>query len=182
MAILNIIKVPAEVLRIKAKAVKTVDNEIRTLIDNMVETMRQAPGVGLAAPQVGIPSRIIVVEYGEESEDQEDTSKQLFTLINPEIIKASKETVMGVEGCLSIPNMIGEVERHESITVKALNKFGQPVKIKSEGWLARIFQHEIDHLNGILFTDRAVALSMVENENTEEIEAQQHSSLDEVSN
>ena len=182
MAILNITKVPAEVLRIKAKAVKEIDNDVRILLDNMIDTLRAAPGVGLAAPQVGIPSRIIVIEYGEEDEEQEEINKKLFTLVNPEIIKASKETVMGVEGCLSIPNIIGEVERHESITVKALNKFGQPVKIKSEGWLARIFQHEIDHLNGILFTDRATTLSVVENDNTEEIEAQQHTSLNDITN
>ena len=182
MAILNITKVPAEVLRIKAKAVKEIDNDVRILLDNMIDTLRAAPGVGLAAQQVGIPSRIIVIEYGEEDEEQEEINKKLFTLVNPEIIKASKETVMGVEGCLSIPNIIGEVERHESITVKALNKFGQPVKIKSEGWLARIFQHEIDHLNGILFTDRATTLSVVENDNTEEIEAQQHTSLNDITN
>jgi peptide deformylase len=76
-------------------------------------------------------------------------------MINPEIVKASEEKVLGVEGCLSIPNIQGEVERHEAIQVKGLNRFGKPLKLKVDGWMARIFQHEIDHLNGVLFTDRA---------------------------
>jgi peptide deformylase len=171
MSILNITKVPADVLRVKAKVVKKVDSDIQEIIDNMVETLHDAPGVGLAAPQVGISSRIIVVEWGDDENDE--APKRLFTLVNPEITRNSSETEIGVEGCLSIPNIIGEVERFESIVVKALNRQGQPVKIKANGWLARIFQHEIDHLNGILFTDRATALSIIDNENPEEIEAQQ---------
>jgi peptide deformylase len=125
----------------------------------MIETMRAAPGVGLAAPQVNISERLIVVEYGEEeeeeSEGQQEGPKKLFVMINPEILKASQETLLGVEGCLSIPNLVGEVERHATIQVKGLNRHGKPMKVKAQGWLARIFQHEIDHLNGILFPDRA---------------------------
>lgn len=171
MSILTITKVPADVLRIKAKPVKKVDTEIQALIDNMVETLHDAPGVGLAAPQVGVSSRVIVVEWGDDEDDE--APKKLFALINPEITRNSQETEFGVEGCLSIPNIVGEVERYESVMVKGLNRQGQPVKIKAKGWLARIFQHEIDHLNGILFTDRASALSIIENQNPEEIEAQQ---------
>jgi peptide deformylase len=125
----------------------------------MVETMREAPGVGLAAPQIGLSDRLIVVEYYEHEEDEdeenEDAPKKVWAVLNPEIVKASEEKRMGIEGCLSIPNLVGEVERHAAVQVKGLNRHGKPMKIKAEGWLARIFQHEIDHLNGVLFTDRA---------------------------
>jgi len=159
MALRKIVTLPQPVLRRKAHTVTKFDKKLQTLIDDMIETMRAAPGVGLAAPQVSISERLIVVEYGEE-EDEEDEGrpegpKKLFVMINPEIVKTSPETLMGVEGCLSIPNLVGEVERHAAIQVKGLNRHGRPMKVKAEGWLARIFQHEIDHLNGMLFPDRA---------------------------
>src|SRR3990172_6531841 len=155
MALRKIVTLPQPVLRRKAHTVTKFDKKLQTLIDDMIETMRAAPGVGLAAPQVSISERLIVVEYGEE-EDEEDEGrpegpKKLFVMINPEIVKTSPETLMGVEGCLSIPNLVGEVERHAAIQVKGLNRHGRPMKVKAEGWLARIFQHEIDHLNGMLF-------------------------------
>jgi peptide deformylase len=137
------------------------DSDLQTLIDDMIETMRAAPGVGLAAPQVSVSQQLAVIEYAEEEDEEEGNEskppkpKKLFVIINPEIIRASEEMVAGVEGCLSIPGLVGEVERYESLQVKALNRHGRPVKIKAEGWLARIFQHEIDHLNGVLFPDRA---------------------------
>ena len=159
MTLRKIVTLPEPVLRRKARAITTFDKNLRTLIDDMIETMREAPGVGLAAPQVNISERLIVVEYAEEQEEeaegQPEKPKKLFVLINPEIVKSSAETLMGVEGCLSIPNLVGEVERHAVIQVKGLNRHGKPAKVKAEGWLARIFQHEIDHLNGILFPDRA---------------------------
>ena len=157
MALRKIVTLPETVLSRKARAVARVDKNLQTLIDDMVETMREAPGVGLAAPQIGLSERIIVIEYyeREEDEEQEDAPKKVWALINPEIMKSSEETLIGVEGCLSIPGLVGEVERHAAVQVKGLNRHGKPVKIKAEGWLARIFQHEIDHLNGILFTDRA---------------------------
>ena len=159
MALRKIVTLPEPVLRRKARTITTFDKNLQTLIDDMIETMRQAPGVGLAAPQVNISERLIVVEYAEEQEEEDDGQpekpKKLFVLINPEIVKSSAETLMGVEGCLSIPNLVGEVERHAVIQVKGLNRHGKPAKVKAEGWLARIFQHEIDHLNGILFPDRA---------------------------
>ena len=159
MALRQIVTLPEPVLRRKAHTVTKFDKNLQTLIDDMIETMRAAPGVGLAAPQVSISERLIVVEYGEEEEDesegQQEGPKKLFVMINPEIVKTSPETLMGVEGCLSIPNLVGEVERHAAIQVKGLNRHGKPMKVKAEGWLARIFQHEIDHLNGILFPDRA---------------------------
>jgi peptide deformylase len=137
--------------------VTTFDKNLHTLIDDMVETMREAPGVGLAAPQIGLSERLIVVEYYEKEEDEEneEAPKKVWAVLNPEIVKASEETLMGVEGCLSIPGLVGEVERHAEVQVKGLNRHGKPMKVKAKGWLARIFQHEIDHLNGVMFTDRA---------------------------
>ena len=161
MALREIIFLPEPILRRKAKPVTKFDKELQVLIDDMIETMREAPGVGLAAPQVNIPQQLAVIEYAEgedEEEENEDTPpkpKKLYVLINPEIVKASEEKIMGVEGCLSIPGIQGEVERHEAIQVKALNRYGKPQKLKVDGWMARIFQHEIDHLNGVLFTDLA---------------------------
>jgi len=159
MALRTIVTLPEPVLRRKARTVTTFDKNLQTLIDDMIETMREAPGVGLAAPQVNVSERLIVVEYAEEEDEegegQPEKPKKLFAVINPEIVKSSAETIMGVEGCLSIPNLVGEVERHAAVQVKGLNRHGKPMKIKVDGWLARIFQHEIDHLNGILFPDRA---------------------------
>ena len=157
MTLRKIVTLPDTVLRRKAHAVTKFDKTLHTLIDDMVETMREAPGVGLAAPQIGLSERIIVIEYfeREEDEEKEDAPKKVWAVLNPEIIKASEERVMGVEGCLSIPGLVGEVERHAAVQVKGMNRHGKPMKIKAEGWLARIFQHEIDHLNGVLFTDRA---------------------------
>jgi peptide deformylase len=157
MTLRKIVTLPEPVLRRKARAVTRFDKNLQVLIDDMVETMRDAPGVGLAAPQIGLSERLIVIEYYEREEDEEneDAPKKVWAVLNPEIIKASEEKLMGVEGCLSIPGLVGEVERHAAIQVKGLNRHGKPLKIKAEGWLARIFQHEIDHLNGVLFTDRA---------------------------
>lgn len=160
MAIREITLVPEPVLRRKAHKITTFDKDLQVLIDDMIETLRDAPGVGLAAPQIGISSRLIVVEYSEEEEEEgedgkEPAPKKLYVVINPEISQASEEKENGVEACLSIPGMAGEVDRHSQVVVKGQNRRGQPVKIKAEGWLARIFQHEIDHLDGVLFTDRA---------------------------
>lgn len=157
MTIRTIVTVPEAVLRRKARPVTKFDESLQTLIDDMVETMRAAPGVGLAAPQVAVSQQVIVVEYPLNDEDEEARPK-LFVVINPQIVKSSPETVNGIEGCLSVPELVGEVERAEEITVKGQNRRGQPIRIKAKGWLARIFQHEIDHLNGVLFTDRATRI------------------------
>ncbi len=154
MTLRTIVTLPDPVLRKKARPVTRFDRDLQTLIDDMVETMRSAPGVGLAAPQVGLSDRLIVVEYPED-EEKEDAPKKLYVVVNPEIKEMSEETEMGIEGCLSIPGLHGEVERSLAVTVKGLTRHGQPVKIKARGWTARIFQHEIDHLDGIVFTDRA---------------------------
>ena len=153
MTIRDIVFVPDPVLRIKAKKVTNFDNTFNQLIDDMLETMREAPGVGLAAPQVGISQQLVVIEFGDE--DDEDVPKKVYVLVNPEIVKYSDEKVMGIEGCLSVPGLVGSVERAEGVVVKSLNRYGKPQKHKVSGWLARIFQHEIDHLEGIIYTDRA---------------------------
>ncbi len=160
MAILEIVKEPHKVLHRKARPVSDFGPELQQLIDDMVGTMREAPGVGLAGPQVNQLLRVIVVEFGDEEDDE--APLKLFTLVNPEISKMSKETVMGIEGCLSIPELVGDVSRAVSVTVKAQTRHGQVTKIKASGWLARIFQHEIDHLNGVLFTDRTDVIYRVE--------------------
>jgi len=164
MALRTIITLPDQVLRRKARPVARFDKNLQSLIDDMIESMRAAPGVGLAAPQVDVSERVIVIEYAEEEEGAEQDEQteekprpkpKLFALVNPEILRVSEETVLGVEGCLSIPGLVGEVERNAAVQVRGLNRHGRPLKVKAEGWLARIFQHEIDHLNGVLFTDRA---------------------------
>jgi peptide deformylase len=163
MTVREIVFVPEPVLRKKAKTVTRFDEKLQALIDDMVETMREAPGVGLAAPQVGELQRVIVVEYFENEEDEElenaaEAPKKLYTIVNPEITRKSAEVETGTEGCLSVPGYNGEVERHLAITVKGQNRYGQPVTLKLKDWTARIFQHEIDHLNGVLFTDLATRI------------------------
>jgi peptide deformylase len=155
MAIRDIVTLPDPVLRRKAKPVSRFDESLQSLIDDMIETMRMAPGVGLAAPQVGVSARVIVVEYAENQEE-EDAPKKLYVVVNPEIKQLSPEAEVGVEGCLSIPGLQGEVERPLEVRIKGLTRRGQPVRIKAKGWMARIFQHEVDHLNGVVFTDRAI--------------------------
>lgn len=167
MGIREIVALPNPVLRRKARKVTEFGPELQTLIDDMVETMRVAPGVGLAAPQVDVPLRVIVVEYGEEDEEGEKAPPKLYAVVNPEITRTSTETEVGVEGCLSIPGFVGDVERSLAITVKGQNRRGQPVRIKADGWLARIFQHEIDHLEGVLFTDRAERVWKPDHETTQ---------------
>ncbi len=153
MATREIVTLPDPVLRRKARKVTVFDKEFQTLVDDMIETLRAAPGVGLAAPQVNVSQRLIVVEYGDD--EDESVPKRLFVVANPEIVLASAEMELGTEACLSIPGLVGDVERHAQITVKGLTRHGKPTKVKVEGWLARIFQHEIDHVDGVLFTDRA---------------------------
>ena len=144
------------VLRRETQPIEEFDENLQQLIDNMVDTMRDEPGVGLAAPQVGISRKLVVVEFGDE-EDPEKPAK-LYAVANPEIVEISEEVETGVEGCLSIPGMVGEVERPVAVVVKGKNAKGKSIKIRAHGWLARIFQHEIDHLNAVLFTDRATTV------------------------
>jgi peptide deformylase len=136
------------VLHQKSRKVARVDTSIQRLLDDLVETMLDAPGAGLAANQIGVPLRVCVVK-GDEN--------QIWGLVNPVIVKTAG-TQVGYEGCLSKPGWVGEVERHEAVVVKGLNRHGKEVRIKSTGFTARAFQHELDHLDGILFTDRLTSL------------------------
>lgn len=167
MAIREIITLPNKSLRRKAQKVTSFGEDLQTLIDDMVETMRAAPGVGLAAPQLDVPMRVIVVEFAENDEEDEQKPAKLYMVVNPEITRFSSEEEVGTEGCLSIPGIVGDVERPQTITLKGLNRRGQPMKIKASGWLARIFQHEVDHLNGVLFVDRAEKVWHIEGETTQ---------------
>jgi len=144
--ILNIRKIGDPVLRTKSRELTQVTDQTREILDNMAETMYAAPGVGLAAPQVGILQRLVVIDVGEDY--------GLVQLINPVITEYSEEKEIIEEGCLSIPGREGEVIRSKSVTVKALNRDGKKIEIKAEGYLARAIQHEVDHLNGILFVDK----------------------------
>lgn len=160
MTIREIVVLPNDVLRRKAHKVSDFGPELQTLIDDMIETMRSAPGVGLAAPQVNVSQRVIVVEFGDE--EDEEIPPKLYVVVNPEIKRPSRETSLGTEGCLSIPDLLGEVDRPVSATVRGINRRGHPIKIKASGWLARIFQHEVDHLNGVLFIDLAERIFTLE--------------------
>ena len=160
MAVREIVTLPQSVLRQKAHKVTDFGPDLQALVNDMVETMRQAPGVGLAAPQVDESLRLIVVEYGDDAD--ENVPPKLYVVANPEITRSSEEKVVGVEGCLSIPGIQGDVERNVAVTVKGLNRQGRAMTVKAQGWLARIFQHEIDHLDGILFVDRAQKLWQAE--------------------
>lgn len=143
MAIRQIRKVGDDVLRKKSKIVEKIDQKILTLLDDMYETMKEADGVGLAAPQIGILKRIAVIDVGEG----------LVEIINPQIIERKGEQI-GDEGCLSVPNEYGSVKRPNYVKVKALNRDGKEVIIEGEEFFARALCHEIDHLDGVLFTDK----------------------------
>ena len=135
---------PDPVLRQKAKRVRTIDSSIKKLIENMRETMHHIRAVGLAAPQVGVPLRVIVIGMP----DAED-----IALINPEVVRRKGERLV-TEGCLSVPGYFGEIKRAESITVKGLDPSRKEIRIKASELLAQVLEHEIDHLNGVLYIDR----------------------------
>jgi peptide deformylase len=147
MGVLEIRKAGDKVLKEQAAPVARIDKKIKRLLDDMVQTMYEAEGVGLAAPQVGVSVRVVVIDAGDG----------LIELINP-VITGAEGCETGAEGCLSIPGVYGDVERHAKVTVEGLNREGKKVCITGTGLLARALQHEIDHLEGILFIDRADTL------------------------
>ncbi|HHX23609.1 MAG: peptide deformylase [Tepidanaerobacteraceae bacterium] len=147
MALRNIREYGDDVLRKKSKKVTVFNERLKLLISDMIETMTNAEGVGLAAPQVGILKRVIVIDVGEGA----------FALINPEIVSQEGE-VIEAEGCLSIPGVYGEVPRPAKIKVKAQDVRGMPIEVEGEGLLARALSHEIDHLDGKLFVDKAIKI------------------------
>lgn len=153
MAVREILTSEHPALRQKAKKVKKIDASLQRLIDDMIETMEDAPGQGLAAPQIGVGLRVIVVDAKPGDTDDDETEKPVkLQLVNPEIVSKNGEQ-FGEEGCLSIPGYVGNVRRAMTVTVKGLNRKGREVKIKATHNLARALQHEIDHLDGILYTD-----------------------------
>jgi len=145
MAIRMIRKLGDDILRKKSRPVDKIDKNVITLLDDMIETMKDANGVGLAAPQVGVLKRVVVIDVGDGP----------LELINPKII-SQKGTQLEVEGCLSVPGKWGEVERPVEVVVEALNRNGEPITITGTGLLAIAISHEIDHLDGILFVDKVV--------------------------
>ena len=143
MAVLPIRLFPDSILKQKSKRVRTIGNSIERLIGNMIETMHAAAGVGLAAPQLGTPLRVIVIGIPE---------KEDMVLINPEVVRRTGERLVD-EGCLSIPGYIGQIKRAESVTIKGRDQNGKEIRIKADGLLAQALEHEIDHVNGVLYID-----------------------------
>jgi peptide deformylase len=170
MPVRKIVYLDNPILRQKARKVTAFDAALKHLVDDMLETVRDAPGVGLAAPQIDVGQRVIVVRVPPAEPDEEDPSPdagKTWAVINPEITRASEEMVEGAEACLSIPGYAGEVSRHQSVVVKGFNVKGKPIKVKADDYTARIFQHEIDHLDGVLFIDRAKRVWKIEEEQGE---------------
>ena len=148
MTLRQILIEPNKILREKSLSVEKVDEDVQKLMDDMLETMYAAPGIGLAAIQVGIPKRVIVLDIA-----QKDGPKNPMYFVNPEIIEKSNSDSIYEEGCLSVPGQFAEINRPDKCHIKYLDYYGQPKEIKAEGMLATCIQHEIDHLEGILFID-----------------------------
>ncbi len=162
MAIREIITLGHPTLRQKARKVTKFGPELQQLINDMIETMQAAPGVGLAAPQVNVPERVIVVEL--PADEEEGLPAELYAFVNPELVKASREKEEGQEGCLSIPGYVGDVERHVEVVVRGQDAYGRPQRLKAQDYLARILQHEMDHLEGVLFIDRTTKVHKITEE------------------
>tara|TARA_B100000745_G_scaffold297272_1_gene243962 strand:- start:364 stop:888 length:525 start_codon:yes stop_codon:yes gene_type:complete len=148
MALREILTEPNAILREKSLNVDMVDKDLQKLMDDMLETMYAAPGIGLAAIQIGIPKRVIILDI-----DQKEGQKNPMFFVNPEIIEKSENSSTYEEGCLSVPGQFAEITRPEKCFIKYLDYYGQKKEIKAEGMLATCIQHEMDHLEGILFID-----------------------------
>ncbi len=158
MTVRKILFADEPVLRQKSPKLKRIEPATQTLIDDMIETMRSANGVGLAAPQIGVLQRVVVIEIPADKEDPK-SKPQLYILINPEIVKAGREEETTDEGCLCLPNYVGQVRRAAFVAAKCRDRHGKEVRVRGEGLLARALQHEIDHLDGVLFMDRIEDIS-----------------------
>jgi peptide deformylase len=148
MTIKPLIILPDPLLRQVSKPIERVDSDLQRLVDDMLDTMYDAPGIGLAAVQIGVPRRMLVIDVAREGED-----KQPLVFINPEIVASSDERSVYEEGCLSIPDYYAEVERPATVSVKYLDRDGKEQTVEADSLLATCLQHEIDHLNGVLFID-----------------------------
>ncbi len=158
MSLLEIIQPSNPILRRQAARITVFDAALQDLIDDMLETMLDAKGVGLAGPQVAQSLRLILVRLPDDEDSQEalgEDAGKLYVVANPIISKRSSDLLSGVEGCLSLPGLLGDVERHQSIEVTGQDRNGNPICLQASDWLARVFQHEIDHLDGKLFIDIA---------------------------
>jgi peptide deformylase len=153
MSLLPILTLPDTRLRLVSDPVGAVGDDVRTLLDDMLETMYAAPGIGLAAIQIGVPRRIVVVDVAKRKGEEEEEVKDPVFLVNPEIVRASQETSVYEEGCLSIPDYYAEVERPARVRVRYLDRAGAMQELDADGILATCIQHEIDHLDGVLFID-----------------------------
>jgi peptide deformylase len=153
MAVLPIITAPDKRLKVKSEPVENVDAELAALMDDMLETMYLAPGVGLAAPQVGVTKRIIVIDVGKTEEEREP-----LLMANPEVIWESEDWSVYEEGCLSLPEYYADVERPEQVRVKYIDQTNTERELEAEGLLATCIQHEIDHLEGVLFVDHLTSI------------------------
>jgi peptide deformylase len=153
MAVREILQIGNPILRQRSSKITRFGDGLAKLVEDMLETMHDANGVGLAAPQIGVSKRLIVVEM-PESDDYPHPGER-FILCNPEIVKASRETVVGQEGCLSVAGYVGMVERAEEVIVRGQDLKGRRTRVKGDGYLARALQHEIDHLNGVLYVEIA---------------------------
>ena len=158
MALRKILTEPNKLLREKSLVVEEVNEDLQKLMDDMLETMYTAPGIGLAAIQVGVPKRVIVLDIGwrdksESQNDKREEKRNPMYFVNPEIIEKSQNNSTYEEGCLSVPGQFAEINRPDKCHVKYLDYYGHPKEIKAEGMLATCIQHEIDHLEGILFID-----------------------------
>jgi len=153
MAILPILEAPDPRLRVISKPVETVDDALRALIDDMFETMYDAPGIGLAAIQVGVPKRVLVIDLQEPDEEDGPPVRRPMTFINPELVDPSEDLNLYTEGCLSVPDQYADVERPAGITARWLDYDGKPHEERLDGLMATCLQHEMDHLEGILFID-----------------------------
>ncbi len=167
MTVREIIYADDPQLRVKSRPVKRIDADTRRLIADMMETMQAADGIGLAAIQIGVPKRVIVVWLPEEDEDGDEghngrkthvqtpppRNRQLYAIVNPKITRHSREMEEGIEGCLSVPGLVGMVPRHTAVVVRGMDPQGRKIRIRANGLLARVLQHEIDHCEGVLFID-----------------------------
>jgi len=168
MALVPIIKVPNQILNTKCDKVGKVDNEVKETVQNLLDTLKAAKnpeGAGLSAPQIGVSKRILIARrFLPNPKNPDESILEEHVFIDPKIISKSKETYLDYEGCLSIPNIYGKVERAKKIKVKALNEKGEIIRLKASGFLGRIIQHEIDHLDGILFTSKITGKELTEEE------------------
>ena len=168
MAVIPIVTIPNKILLQKTENIKEINEEVRKDIQNLLDTLDSAQepeGAGLAANQIGLNKRLCIVRnYVPNPADEKNPITQEFILINPKIVSRSKETVTDWEGCLSVPDVYGKVERYKKIKVKALNEMGEHIRLTATGFFGAVVQHEVDHLDGILFTEKVVGETLTEKE------------------